>query len=140
MLSGHEQIPVLGATSIGKPIHLLNTDPPYNVNVEPRSRNAIAAAGKGPRHHQGFDLARDPRKQRPTGQLRAKDRALVNDFVSPEAFKGLLRSWFRNGADALLPGRAFYIWGGYANCTNYPAALEEAGLYFSQANWRPGRD
>jgi DNA modification methylase len=33
----------------------------------------------------------------------------------------------------LEPGRAAYIWGGYANCANYPAALREAGLYFSQA-------
>jgi hypothetical protein len=28
----------------GQPIHLVNTDPPYNVKVEPRSNNAIAAA------------------------------------------------------------------------------------------------
>jgi ParB-like chromosome segregation protein Spo0J len=27
----------------GQPIHLVNTDPPYNVKVEPRSNNAIAA-------------------------------------------------------------------------------------------------
>jgi ParB-like chromosome segregation protein Spo0J len=27
----------------GQPIHLCNTDPPYNVKVEPRSNNAIAA-------------------------------------------------------------------------------------------------
>ena len=27
----------------GAPIHLCNTDPPYNVKVEPRSKNAIAA-------------------------------------------------------------------------------------------------
>jgi ParB-like chromosome segregation protein Spo0J len=27
----------------GEPIHLVNTDPPYNVKVEPRSNNAIAA-------------------------------------------------------------------------------------------------
>src|SRR5262249_22055824 len=27
----------------GKSIHLVNTDPPYNVKVEPRSNNAIAA-------------------------------------------------------------------------------------------------
>jgi len=33
----------------------------------------------------------------------------------------------------LEPGRGFYIWGGYANCANYPAALAESGLYFSQA-------
>jgi hypothetical protein len=27
----------------GAAIHLVNTDPPYNVRVEPRSNNAIAA-------------------------------------------------------------------------------------------------
>jgi hypothetical protein len=36
-------------------------------------------------------------------------------------------------ARVLLPGRSFYIWGGYANCANYPPVLEAAGLYFSQS-------
>ena len=31
------------------------------------------------------------------------------------------------------PGRGFYIWGGYANCANYPPFLKKHGLYFSQA-------
>jgi hypothetical protein len=26
-------------------------------------------------------------------------------------------------ARVLEPGRSFYVWGGYANCGNYPAAL-----------------
>jgi DNA modification methylase len=33
----------------------------------------------------------------------------------------------------LLPGRSFYIWGGYANCANYPPVLKACGLYFSQS-------
>ncbi len=66
-------------------------------------------------------------------KLRAKDRPLINDFVSDEEFAQMLRAWFGQMARALLPGRAAYIWGGYANCANYPAALKEAGLYFSQA-------
>jgi DNA modification methylase len=32
----------------------------------------------------------------------------------------------------LLPGRGFYVWGGYGNLGNYPPALAESGLYFSQ--------
>jgi DNA modification methylase len=44
-----------------------------------------------------------------------------------------LRAWFANAANALEPGRAFYAWGGYANLANYPSALKESGLYFSQA-------
>ncbi|MBX7166861.1 MAG: hypothetical protein K1X74_11075 [Pirellulales bacterium] len=33
----------------------------------------------------------------------------------------------------LAPGRGFYIWGGYANCANYPPVLKACQLYFSQA-------
>lgn len=120
----------------GAPIHLVNMDPPYNVNVEPRSKNAIAAgisSGTG-KHHQALDVARDPNKAQPTDRkLRAKDRPLANDFVSDAEFDRLLAAWFGNAARVLKPGRAFYIWGGYANCANYPAALAAAGLYFSQA-------
>jgi DNA modification methylase len=53
--------------------------------------------------------------------------------VSDEEFDRLLHAWFENLARALRPGRAFYIWGGYANLANYPAALKNCGLYFSQA-------
>src|SRR5262249_376988 len=43
----------------GAKIHLVNTDPPYNVKVEPRSNNAIAAglsSFEGAKHHQSLDL------------------------------------------------------------------------------------
>jgi DNA modification methylase len=117
----------------GAPIHLVNTDPPYNVRVEPRSTNAIAAGLSS------FEAARPARTldqgvQRPASRkLRAKDRPLTNDHVSPEEFQRLLRAWFANIARVLLPGRAFYLWGGYSNCASYPPVLEEVGLYFSQA-------
>lgn len=126
-------------------IHLVNTDPPYNVKVESRSNNSIATAlaagarqksmpraSKGLSHHQQLDLARHPEKAKPTGKMRAKDRELVNDFLPPEKFVELLNAWFKNLADALEPGRSFYIWGGYANLMNYPAALAGAGLEFHQ--------
>jgi DNA modification methylase len=121
----------------GATIHLVNTDPPYNVKVEPRSNNAIAAglsSFQGTTHHQGLDLARHPEKAKPTRKkLRPKDRPLANDFVSDEAFDQMLHAWFGNIARVLAPGRAFYIWGGYANCGNYPPVLKAVGLYFSQA-------
>jgi len=119
----------------GAAIHLVNTDPPYNVRVEPRSNNAIAAglSSFSSTHHQGLDLARHPGKAKPTGQMRAKDRPLANDFLPDEEFALLLRKWFANASRVLLPGRSFYIWGGYSNFGNYPPALAEAGLYFSQA-------
>ena len=121
----------------GADIHLVNTDPPYNVCVEPRSNNAIAAglsSFSGTTHHQKLDLERHPEKAEPTTKkLRAKDRPLENDFVSDEDFERLLHAWFGNLARVLLPGRAFYVWGGYANVGNYPPVLKATGLYFSQA-------
>jgi DNA modification methylase len=65
--------------------------------------------------------------------MRAKDRPLTNDYVSAEDFEKMLLAWFGNLARVLVPGRGFYIWGGYANCANYPPALKATGLYFSQA-------
>jgi len=135
----------------GAPVHLANVDPPYNVRVEPRSNNAIAAAkregkvkgrsartsvatsgrGAGLKNSQ-LDLARHPSKARPTGPMRPKDRALQNDWIEDQAFDALLSKWFGNIARVLLPGRSFYIWAGYSNVFNYPKALVEADLYFSQ--------
>jgi DNA modification methylase len=128
----------------GQPIHLVNTDPPYNVKVEPRSNNAIAAglssftatqrkdASAG--DQQSADLHRYPEKSKPTHKkLRAKDRPLANDFVSDQEFDRLLAAWFGNIARVLIPGGGFYIWGGYANCANYPPVLKAMELYFSQA-------
>jgi DNA modification methylase len=132
----------------GAVIHLVNTDPPYNVKVEPRSNNAIAAGlssftatkrgainasdSRG-MHHQGFDLARDKTKAKgTTKQMRAKDRPLANDFVSDADFDQMLDAWFGNMARVLEEGRGFFIWGGYANLGNYPPFLKKNGLYFSQ--------
>lgn len=33
----------------------------------------------------------------------------------------------------LVPGREFYTWDGYANCSNYPPFLKNRGPYFSEA-------
>lgn len=122
----------------GAPIHLVNTDPPYNVKVEPRSNNAIAAGNssfpesKKRTHHQSFDVARQGEKKPTSKKLRAKDRPLANDFVSDEQFDKLLDAWFGNVSRVLQPGRGFYVWGGYANLGNYPPFLKKHGLYFSQ--------
>ncbi len=125
----------------GAKIHLVNTDPPYNVKVEPRSNNAIAAGNssfttttkKKRTHHQSFDVARQGEKKATTKQMRAKDRPLENDFVSDDESTQLLDAWFGNIARVLVAGRCFYIWGGYANCGNYPPALKQHDLYFSQS-------
>jgi DNA modification methylase len=119
----------------GAVIHLVNTDPPYNVKVEPRSNNAIAAGLSSfeSTHHQSMDLARHPGKAKPTQKkMRAKDRPLANDFVTDEQFDRLLDAWFGNIARVLEPGRGFYVWGGYANLGNYPPFLKKHELYFSQ--------
>jgi DNA modification methylase len=121
----------------------------HHVKVEPRSNNAIAAGlssftndgaasrlkgGQGNAASFGVDHETGKPKHAATHKkLRAKDRPLANDFVSDEAFDQLLDDWFGNIARVLLPGRCFYIWGGYANCGNYPPVLKKHGLYFSQS-------
>ncbi len=117
----------------GAPIHLVNSDPPYNVRVEPRSNNAIAAGLSsfvqyGNADH-GPNVVRFPEKAK---KLRAKDRPLANDFVSEAAFDEMLNAWFGNMSRVLLPGHGFFIWGGYSNIANYPPVLKACGLYFSQ--------
>ena len=102
----------------GQGIQLVNTDPPYNVRVEPRSSTAIAAGQSSypdlsrKMHHQGFDVARgvtDPKKAK--AKMRAKDRPLEGDFVSDAAFADTLIAWFGQMARVLRPGGGFYIWG-----------------------------
>jgi DNA modification methylase len=125
----------------GATIHLVNTDPPYNVKVEPRSNTAIAAYKgkawgddwKAHMHHQEFGVAlgvNDPAKS--LRKMRAKDRPLKNDFVPPEEYANLLLAWFGNMARVLEPGRSFYIYGGYTNYANYPPAMKAVGFYYSQ--------
>ena len=79
----------------GAPVHLVNMDPPYNVRVEPRSNNAIAAglSSFGASRQPHPDVAGHPQSRRPTGKMRAKDRPLTNDYISPEEFDRLLRAW-----------------------------------------------
>ena len=129
---------LLGAASI----QLVNTDPPYNVAVAPRTNNAWASGERRgmPRAELGEAFGGwDPKeashggKPKTDKKLRARDRVLKNDFVSDEEFDRLLNAWFGNVARVLEPGRAAYIWGGYANCGNYPPVLKRVGLYFSQA-------
>ena len=109
----------------GEAVHLVNTDPPYNVNVQPRSNNAIAAGRSS--------FSRPKTRVRKHIELLAKDRVLVNDCVSDEDFRLLLLRWFGAIGRVLQPGRAFYIWGGYANSSKYPAAMQTSGLRFAQA-------
>jgi DNA modification methylase len=121
----------------GAIVHLVHTDAPYGVHVEPRSNNAIAAglsSFAGAKHHQRFDVARHPAKAKPTDKkMRPKDRPLENDFLDKEEFNRLLQIWFRNIARVLQPGRSFYAWAGYTNLGNFPPVLEACGLHFSQA-------
>ena len=111
----------------GAKIQLVNTDPPYNVDVQPRSNNAIDAGLSSFEHTEPQAGKKGPRKLRP------KDRAIANDKMSDEEFDKLLRRWFGNIARVLEPGGGFYIWGGYGNCGSYPPVLKESELYFSQA-------
>ena len=113
----------------GATIHLVNTDPPYNVKVEPRSNNAIAAGNSSftKTHHQSLDLARHPGKDKPTTKkMRPKDRPLMNDFVSDEAFERLLQAWFGNIARVLEPRTGLLHLGRLRQLRELSAGLEGA--------------
>ena len=121
----------------GTTIDLLITDAPYNVRVEPRSRNGIAAGlSSFPATQRGRARGRNgfARKDKPApNKMRPRDRPLENDFLSEEQFNQKLREWFGNAARVLQPGASMYVFGGYANVANFPPVLKEVGLYFSQA-------
>jgi len=119
----------------GAEIHLVYTDPPYNVRVESRTNNAIAAGLSSGNlgNNQSFDLSGSPRRGVATGKMRPKDIQIVNDSVPDEEYFEMLLVWFGNIAKVLKPGRAFYIFGGYINAGNYKFALRRSGLYFSQS-------
>jgi len=129
----------------GAIIHMVNTDPPYNVNVEPASQGADTGGqrpGKRPRREvpswrslegQRARGIKPPRKTpAPPPKTAAKGRRLMGDFVSDEEFAQRLLAWFGNIARVLKSGRCFYLWGGYANIANYPPALDANDLYMSQ--------
>ena len=134
----------------GAKIQLVNTDPPYNVKVEPRSNNAIAAGlssftaskhramdasdARG-MHHQGFDLARDKTKAKgTTKQMRAKDRPLANDFVTDRSLRRHARRLVReHGAGAGRGARILYL-GRLRQPRQLPAVLEEAWDVFLAGN------
>jgi len=66
----------------------------------------------------------------------AADAAIV--ALSQSAFDGVLPMVVPIAARGdiarvLQPGHAWYVWGGYANCANYPPFFKKHGLYFSQA-------
>lgn len=122
----------------GCAIHLVNTDPPYNVSVEPRTNNARAEGSralpdraKKKMHHQRFDNARHGKPKPSTRKMRPKDRILLGDFMSDADFRKLLMAWFGNMARVMVKGGAFYVWGGFSNWANYCDALKACGLYFS---------
>jgi hypothetical protein len=117
----------------GAPIHLCNTDPPYNVKVEPRSSNAIAAGVRAFRIRtatarsaasappsRSTSRATDPKGrharrrcgQGPTAGERLRHRRGVRRDAARVVRQRLAR--------VLKPGGSFYIWGGYANLGNYP--------------------
>ena len=118
----------------GARIHLVNTDPPYNVNIMPRSQNAMAAAQKDGTYtgRQGLDAARFGRAHKTTNKMRPMDRPLVNDSLSNEEYAKMLQTWFGNIQRVLEPGRSFYIWGGFTNWGNYTVAMNQCELKFAQ--------
>jgi DNA modification methylase len=116
----------------GARIHLVNTDPPYNVKVEPRSNNAIAAgcrrfptitfssgkllnktcrmeegdAHQGLLHHQSFDVARQGKKKATGKDAGQGPPARRTTSFRTMPSKRCCAAWFGNIARVLEPGRS----------------------------------
>ena len=88
----------------GEKVQLVHTDPPYNVCVQPQS------------------------KEKDT----AKSRKLEGDFISKQQFTQLLYMWFTHISRALEPGMSFYILGGYSNIANFITNFRASGIFFAQ--------
>jgi len=123
----------------GAIIHMVNTDPPYNVGISSRSNNALALANATGNFtgDQLFHIKINKNKHagtsKPTSnKLKPKDRPLICDALPEKKYEEMLQKWFYNIARVLKPGGSFYIWGGFGNTKNYRIALENNKLYCSQ--------
>lgn len=123
----------------GQPIHLVNTDPPYNVKVEPRSDTALAAGLKGMPGGGQYEKIRTGTLN--AKRIRPKDRRLDNDDFRDDAqFEEFMRGVIGNFGRVLTPGRGFYIWcgafpsnsGGPANTEMFPRLFRDVGLRYAQ--------
>ncbi len=94
------------------PIHLVHTDPPYNVAVQPRSK---------------------PKAKGEKKTERARDRVILNDDHSPAEYERLVLAWFGQMARVLVPGGAVYAWGGYVSPEPYSLAFRRNNLHLAQA-------
>ena len=122
----------------GATIHLVNTDPPYNVKVEPRSNNAIAAglsSFAGPKHHQSLDLARHPEKSKPTGkQAPGQGPAAGQRLRFGRGVRRVARCLVRQHRPRARAAAGHSTSGAATRiCGNYPPVLKACELYFSQA-------
>jgi DNA modification methylase len=122
----------------GAPIHLVNTDPPYNVKVEPRSDTALALGNNGMPGGGQFEKIKKGTLKAKT--IRPKDRRLENDFRDDAHFEEFIGAVIGHIGRVLVEGRGFYIWcgafpsvsGGPANTETFPRLFRDAGLRYSQ--------
>ena len=134
----------------GQTIHLVNTDPPYNVLVEPASGGAWTDHRPPSwKSQEGLeaDGIRKRKAPKTVEQTSVKGRRLQSDFLTDEQFDEKIRGWFSNIERVLMPGGTFYIWGGgypgdpsiKSNNESFPMILREVGLHFAQTIiWNKG--
>ena len=129
-----------------QPIHLVNTDPPYNVQVEPASggsehtgqRPSSWRSAKGMKKD-GFARGGYKRTAAKRTKSSAKGRRLQNDFLPEADFEAICARWFAQIARVLTPGRSFYVWGAAypatagtkANSELFPQVMRSLGLLFA---------
>lgn len=106
----------------GEAVHMVFTDPPYNVGYDP-------SASPSGRH-----ARRSRRRPGSRGGNSRRTRALgaiQGDDVSPEQYQDFLVHSFRNLAEALPNGGDLYVCGGVSTFVPYVHAFEAADLHLS---------
>ena len=107
------------------------------MKVEPRSNNAIAAGHElvpGHAPPAASTWLGTQEKSKPTDKRCGRRTGRWPTTSCPtRSSTGCSQPGSATWPAVLEPGRAFYIWGGYANCGNYPPVLKACELYFAQA-------
>ena len=113
----------------GAAVHLVNTDPPYNVKVEPRSNNAIAAGLQLLRGHarttrRSTSAATRRKPSQPPRSCAPRTGRWPTTSSPTRSSTACCRPGSATWRAVLVPGRGFYIWGGYANIAQLSAGAQ----------------
>lgn len=97
---------------------MVHTDPPYNSQTLPRSKNALIAAAADTIESQKslvkrIAVAEPERLASPnTPVLRSRDLPVIGDYMSAGEYEQFTQQWLTNVCSVMKSGAPFYVWFG----------------------------